>query len=88
MAPNGWKVGPSAVADPPQAATGGQGSAQIPLKPFDADGWSAAEAVRQYDWEVVADDILMVYETVAGSGATVSVGGIPTGGSAATREGA
>ena len=49
---------------------------------------SAAEAVRQYDWEVVADDIMMVYETVAGSGATVSVGGTPAGGSAATREGA
>jgi phosphatidylinositol alpha-mannosyltransferase len=48
---------------------------------------SAAEAVRQYDWGVVADDILMVYETVAGSGATVSVGGTPAGGSAATREG-
>jgi phosphatidylinositol alpha-mannosyltransferase len=49
---------------------------------------SAAEAVRQYDWEVVADDILMVYETVAGSGATVSVGDTPAGRSAATREGA
>ena len=48
---------------------------------------AAAEAVRQYDWQVVADDILLVYETVAGSGATVSVGDSPAGGSAATREG-
>jgi len=35
---------------------------------------AASEAVRQYDWEVVADDITMVYETVAGSGARVVVG--------------
>ena len=48
---------------------------------------AAAEVVRQYDWQVVADDILLVYETVAGSGATVSVGGSPAGRSAAPREG-
>jgi phosphatidylinositol alpha-mannosyltransferase len=35
---------------------------------------AASAAVRQYDWHVVADDILMVYETVAGSGARVTVG--------------
>ena len=35
---------------------------------------AASEAVRQYDWQVVADDIMMVYETVAGSGARVAVG--------------
>jgi len=35
---------------------------------------AASEAVRQYDWQVVADDITMVYETVAGSGARVAVG--------------
>jgi len=34
---------------------------------------AASEAVRQYDWQVVADDIMMVYETVAGSGARVVV---------------
>lgn len=48
---------------------------------------AAAEVVRQYDWQVVADDILLVYETVAGSGATVSVGGSPVGRSAVPREG-
>ena len=48
---------------------------------------AAAEVVRQYDWQVVADDILLVYDTVAGSGATVSVGGSPAGRSAAPREG-
>ncbi|MFZ4371992.1 MAG: glycosyltransferase family 4 protein [Mycobacterium sp.] len=35
---------------------------------------AASAAVKQYDWHVVADDILMVYETVAGSGARVTVG--------------
>jgi phosphatidylinositol alpha-mannosyltransferase len=35
---------------------------------------AASEAVRQYDWQVVADDITMVYETVAGSGVRVVVG--------------
>ena len=34
---------------------------------------AAAEAVRRYDWSVVADDILMVYETVAAAGAKVAV---------------
>ncbi len=36
---------------------------------------AAAEAVRRYDWSVVADDILMVYETVAAAGAKVAVAG-------------
>ena len=35
----------------------------------------AAEAVRRYDWSVVAGQILRVYETVAGAGAKVQVGG-------------
>ena len=35
---------------------------------------AASAAVKQYDWHVVADDILMVYETVAGSGARVTGG--------------
>ena len=47
---------------------------------------TASAAVRQYDWRVVADDIMLVYETVAGSGARVAVGGSPVGRSAATRE--
>ena len=33
----------------------------------------ASDAVRCYDWSVVADDILRVYETVAGSGVKVTV---------------
>jgi phosphatidylinositol alpha-mannosyltransferase len=33
----------------------------------------ATEAVRRYDWSVVAQDILRVYETVAGAGAKVQV---------------
>ena len=36
---------------------------------------AAAERVRRYDWSVVADDILMVYETVAAAGAKVAVAG-------------
>ncbi len=32
-------------------------------------------AVRRYDWPVVADEIMMVYETVAGSGTRVTVAG-------------
>ena len=48
---------------------------------------AASATVSQYDWEVVADDIMMVYETVAASGARVTVGTGPTGRSAATREG-
>jgi hypothetical protein len=36
----------------------------------DSEAWSAAEAareaVRQYDWETVAADVVAVYETVAG----------------------
>ena len=35
---------------------------------------AASETVSQYDWEVVADDIMLVYETVAASGARVTVG--------------
>jgi len=36
---------------------------------------SARVAVRRYDWPVVADQIMRVYETVAGSGAKVGVAG-------------
>jgi phosphatidyl-myo-inositol alpha-mannosyltransferase len=36
---------------------------------------AAAKAVRRYDWSVVAQDILRVYETVAGAGAKVRVAG-------------
>jgi phosphatidyl-myo-inositol alpha-mannosyltransferase len=39
---------------------------------------AAAGAVRQYDWSVVAGQILRVYETVAGAGVKVQVAG--TGG--------
>jgi phosphatidyl-myo-inositol alpha-mannosyltransferase len=34
---------------------------------------AGAEAVRRYDWPVVANQIMRVYETVAGSGAKVQV---------------
>jgi phosphatidyl-myo-inositol alpha-mannosyltransferase len=34
---------------------------------------AATEAVHRYDWSVVAQDILRVYETVAGAGAKVQV---------------
>lgn len=34
---------------------------------------AAAEAVRRYDWSVVAREIMRVYETVAGSGTKVQV---------------
>ena len=34
---------------------------------------AASAAVQCYDWSVVADDILRVYETVAGAGVKVSV---------------
>ncbi|MEO8815014.1 MAG: glycosyltransferase family 4 protein [Mycobacterium sp.] len=34
---------------------------------------AGAEAVRRYDWSVVADQIMRVYETVAGVGSKVSV---------------
>ena len=34
---------------------------------------AASEAVRHYDWSVVASQIMRVYETVAGSGAKVQV---------------
>ncbi|HEU0191667.1 MAG TPA: glycosyltransferase family 4 protein [Mycobacterium sp.] len=34
---------------------------------------AAAEAVRRYDWSVVAEQIIRVYETVAGVGSKVSV---------------
>ncbi len=36
---------------------------------------AAAEAVRRYDWSVVAGEIMRVYETVAGAGAKVQVAG-------------
>jgi phosphatidylinositol alpha-mannosyltransferase len=36
---------------------------------------SASEAVRRYDWSVVARQIMRVYETVAGSGTKVQVAG-------------
>ena len=38
---------------------------------------AAAEAVRRYDWSVVAGQIMRVYETVAGAGAKVQVAGTP-----------
>ncbi len=34
---------------------------------------AGAEAVRRYDWSVVANQIMRVYETVAGSGTKVQV---------------
>jgi phosphatidylinositol alpha-mannosyltransferase len=34
---------------------------------------AGAEAVRRYDWSVVASQIMRVYETVAGSGVKVQV---------------
>jgi phosphatidylinositol alpha-mannosyltransferase len=40
---------------------------------------AARAAVRQYDWDVVADDIFMVYETVAGAGVKVTVAGADRG---------
>jgi phosphatidyl-myo-inositol alpha-mannosyltransferase len=36
---------------------------------------AAADVVRQYDWSVVAKQIMRVYETVAGAGAKVQVAG-------------
>src|SRR5688500_18569745 len=36
---------------------------------------TAAEAVRRYDWSVVAGQITRVYETVAGAGTKVQVAG-------------
>ena len=45
---------------------------------------AAAEAVRRYDWPVVARQIMRVYETVAGSGTKVQVAG-SAGRSEATR---
>jgi phosphatidylinositol alpha-mannosyltransferase len=39
---------------------------------------AAARAVRRYDWSVVAQEILRVYETVAGTGAKVRVAGSAT----------
>jgi phosphatidylinositol alpha-mannosyltransferase len=40
---------------------------------------AAAEAVRRYDWSVVAREILRVYETVAGAGVKVQVTGSTAG---------
>ena len=34
---------------------------------------AGSEAVRRYDWSVVASQIMRVYETVAGSGVKVQV---------------
>ena len=45
---------------------------------------AATEAVRVYDWSVVAGQIMRVYETVAGAGAKVQVAGT-AGRSGATR---
>ena len=45
---------------------------------------AASVAVRRYDWSVVADQIMRVYETVAGAGAKVQVAG-SAGKSEATR---
>jgi phosphatidyl-myo-inositol alpha-mannosyltransferase len=45
---------------------------------------AAAKAVQQYDWSVVARQIMRVYETVAGSGVKVQVAG--SGRSDAARE--
>lgn len=36
---------------------------------------AASAEVRRYDWSVVADQIMRVYETVAGSGAKIAVSG-------------
>ena len=36
---------------------------------------AAGEAVRRYDWSVVTDQIIRVYETVTGAGSKVSVAG-------------
>jgi phosphatidylinositol alpha-mannosyltransferase len=36
---------------------------------------AATQAVRRYDWSVVARQIMRVYETVAGSGTKVTVAG-------------
>lgn len=38
---------------------------------------AATAAVGRYDWSVVADEIMRVYETVAGSGMKVAVAGAP-----------
>ena len=46
---------------------------------------AAAEAVRRYDWSVVARQIMRVYETVAGSGTKVQVAGRRAGTLRATR---
>ena len=46
---------------------------------------AATDAVQRYDWSVVARQIMRVYETVAGSGAKVTVAGGTAGRSDATR---
>ncbi|KUH99281.1 glycosyltransferase family 4 protein [Mycobacterium sp. IS-3022] len=43
---------------------------------------AATQAVRRYDWSVVARQIMRVYETVSGSGAKVRVAGGESGGNA------
>ena len=48
---------------------------------------AARTAVQRYDWPVVADQIMRVYETVAGSGVKVQLAGAASAGrSEATRE--
>lgn len=46
---------------------------------------TAARAVQRYDWSVVAQQIMRVYDTVAGSGSKVTVAGGTAGRSEATR---
>ncbi|CAN5670377.1 phosphatidyl-myo-inositol alpha-mannosyltransferase [soil metagenome] len=46
---------------------------------------TATDTVRQYDWSVVARQIMRVYDTVAGSGTKVTVAGGTAGRSEATR---
>jgi phosphatidyl-myo-inositol alpha-mannosyltransferase len=49
---------------------------------------AAADAVHRYDWSVVADQIVRVYETVASAGAKVQVAGTAGGGPRATGDSA
>ena len=55
------------------------GEALVEMLSNDADrrryAEAATQAVRRYDWSVVADAIMRVYETVAGVGSKVSVAG-------------
>ena len=53
------------------------GEALVEMLSNDADrrryAEAATQAVRRYDWSVVAQQIMLVYETVAGSGTKVRV---------------